>query len=208
MLKSAFLHLKSANFAILLFLSILTVSLRIIFLIKLVIILMMSAKWWFLKVKVFWNKDYDVRIPIHDVTNKILSRGSTYIIDVVMWPKLGNSSTSMKEVIITSILQGIDQKNHIFKKWSWFKFNNLGVAQGMALKLYTSVAKRLKLQFRKFLGLILTFVEVTGEKLVGGPLCPLPSWIGLRTYFSTINVSIYYCRILNIQELIVMGKFS
>ena len=29
------------------------------------------------------------------------------------------------------------------------------------------MAKRLKLKVRKFLGLILTFVEVTGEKLVG-----------------------------------------
>ena len=33
--------------------------------------------------------------------------------------------------------------------WSWFKFNNLGLALGMALKLYISVAKGLK---RKVLG--------------------------------------------------------
>ena len=36
----------------------------------------------------------------------------------------------------------------------------------MALKFYTSVAKELKLKVRKFLRLILKFVEVTGEKLV------------------------------------------
>ena len=42
----------------------------------------------------------------------------------------------------------------------------------MALKFYTSVAKRLKLKVRKSWGLILTFVEVTGEKLVGGPFWP------------------------------------
>ena len=42
----------------------------------------------------------------------------------------------------------------------------------MNLKFYTSVEKGLKLKARKFLGLILTFAEVTGEKLVGGgPLC-------------------------------------
>ena len=35
----------------------------------------------------------------------------------------------------------------------------------MALKLYTSVAKGLKLKVRKFQGLIPTSVEVTGEKL-------------------------------------------
>ena len=38
---------------------------------------------------------------------------------------------------------------------------------GMILKFYTSVAKRLGLKVRKFLGLSPTFVEVTGEKLVG-----------------------------------------
>ena len=48
------------------------------------------------------------------------------------------------------------------------KFNNLGLALGMALKFYTSVTKSLKLKVRKFQGPVLTFVEVTGEKLVGG----------------------------------------
>ena len=38
----------------------------------------------------------------------------------------------------------------------------------MDLKFYTSVAKVLKLKARKFLGLIPTFVEIKGEKLVGG----------------------------------------
>ena len=40
----------------------------------------------------------------HAVTNKILSRDSNYFVDVVMWPKFGNSSFFMREVIITSIL--------------------------------------------------------------------------------------------------------
>ena len=67
-----------------------------------------------LKVTVFWNKGYDVIIPVNDVTNKILSRDSNYIVDVFMWSKFGNSSISMKQVITTSILQGFDQKNSIF----------------------------------------------------------------------------------------------
>ena len=54
-----------------------------------------------LKTTVFRNKGYDVIIPVYDVTNKILLRDSNYIIDVVM---CGNSSVSMREVIITSIL--------------------------------------------------------------------------------------------------------
>ena len=57
-----------------------------------------------LKIKVFWNKDYDFVIYVHDVANKILSRDSNYIVDVVIWPKFGNSSISTREVIITSIL--------------------------------------------------------------------------------------------------------
>ena len=72
-----------------------------------VTILMMSAKMatpGLLKIKVFWNKGYDVIMPVHDATNKILWRDSNYNVDVVMWPKFGNSSSSMREVSITSIL--------------------------------------------------------------------------------------------------------
>ena len=57
-----------------------------------------------LKIKAFWKKGYDVKIFVDDVTNKILSRDSNYIVDVFMWPKFGNSSISMREVITTSIL--------------------------------------------------------------------------------------------------------
>ena len=57
-----------------------------------------------LKITVFWNNGYGVVIPVDDVTNKILSRDSSYIVDVFMWPKFGNSSISMREVIATSIL--------------------------------------------------------------------------------------------------------
>ena len=59
-----------------------------------------------LKIKIFWNKDYDVIIFVRDVTNKVLSNDKKYIVDVdmVMWPKFRNCSISMREVIITSIL--------------------------------------------------------------------------------------------------------
>ena len=145
---------------------------------------MMSAKMAtpsLLKITVFWNKIYDVIIPVDDVSNKILSHDSNYIVDVFMWPKFGNSSISMTEVIATSILWGFDQKNCFFEGWSWFRFNNLGLALGANLKFYTSVAVGLKLKVRKLGRPILTFVEVTGEKM-GGRLFALPSssWIGLR----------------------------
>ena len=103
---------------------------------------MMSAKLTtpgLLNIKVFWNKSYDVTTYVHNVTNQILSHDSNHV-DVVMWPKFGNSS----------------------------KFNNLGLALCTNLKLYTSVAKGLKQKVRKSWGLVPTFVEVTGEKLVGG----------------------------------------
>ena len=52
------------------------------------------------------------------------------------------------------------------------KFNNLGLALGTTLKLYTSVAKGLKLKVRKFWELNPTFVEATVEKLIGEGLSP------------------------------------
>ena len=72
-----------------------------------VAILMMSAKLATLgplKIKVFWNKGYDVIIYVYEVTNQILSRDSNCIVDVIMLPKFGNSSIHTREVIITSIL--------------------------------------------------------------------------------------------------------
>ena len=68
---------------------------------------MMSAKIatpGILKIIAFWNKGYDVIISVNDVTYKILLRDSNYIVDVFIWPKFGNCSISMREVITTSIL--------------------------------------------------------------------------------------------------------
>ena len=90
------------------FLILLTVfeSLKV-FLITVAAILMMSAKLatlGYLKTKVFWNKGYDIMIFVNYVTSKMLFLKSNYIVHVVMWPKFGNSSISMREIIITSIL--------------------------------------------------------------------------------------------------------
>ena len=45
-----------------------------------------------LKITVFWDKGYGVKISVDDVTNKILWHDSNYIVDVFMWPKFGNYS--------------------------------------------------------------------------------------------------------------------
>ena len=68
-----------------------------------------------------------------------------------------------------------------FEGWSWFKLNNLGLALGTNLKFCTSVA-------RNFWGPNLTFVEVTGEKLVGGA-----SWIGLSISYKFATSSPKKC---------------
>ena len=74
---------------------------------------MMSAKMAnldLLKIKGFLNKVCHLIISANDFTNKILLRDLNYIVDVVIWPKFGNSSFSMKEAMITLILQGSDKK--------------------------------------------------------------------------------------------------
>ena len=71
------------------------------------IILMMSAKLatpGLLEIRVFWKKGYDVITSVPDVTNKMLPCDSNYIVDMVMWLKFSNSSISMREVMIASIL--------------------------------------------------------------------------------------------------------
>ena len=65
--------------------------------------ILMSAKLatlGLLKIKVFWNEGSDVITFVQDVTNKVLSRDSNYIIDMVM---LAKYSLSMREVIMTLI---------------------------------------------------------------------------------------------------------
>ena len=103
----------------------------------------------------------------------------------------------MREVIIISILYGLDQKNR-FEGWSWFKFNNVRLALGMNLKFHTSVAKELKLKVRKFWELVLTNVEVTRENLVGilpspppPPSLPVPPILNRVKYIiHEINLAI------------------
>ena len=66
-----------------------------------VTILMMSAKITIpglQKIRVFWNKGYDIINFVYDVTNKTLSRELNHIIDGVMWPKFGNCSISMRKL--------------------------------------------------------------------------------------------------------------
>ena len=96
-----------------------------------------------------------------------------YIVNVVIWPKFGNSAISM-EVITISIYMDLTRKTDSSEEWSCSKSNNLGLVLGMALKICTSVEKGLKLKVRKFQGIIPMFGEVTGEKLARGLFFPIP----------------------------------
>ena len=49
-----------------------------------------------------------------------------------------------------------------------------GLTLSIALKFYASVAKGLKLKVKRYWGIIATFVEVTGETMVGGEFCAPP----------------------------------
>ena len=73
----------------------------------------------------------------------------------------------MEKLSQPQFYKDLTRKTVFFEGWSWFKFNNLGLALSISLKFYSSVAKELKLKVRKFWELILTFIEVTREKLVG-----------------------------------------
>ena len=144
--------------------------------VKILMILAKMATSALLKMKFFWNKCYYVIYSVCDVTNKFLLHDSNYIVDVVTWSKFGYSSIRIREVIITSILKGFDQKNRFFDRWSRFKFNNLGLALGTNLKFYTSLSKGLKLKNQKVLGanfyVCRSYREKTGR---GGAFwCPLP----------------------------------
>ena len=63
----------------------------------------------------------------------------------------------------------------------------------MNLKFYISVTKGLKLKVGKFLGLILTFVEVLGEKLVGGLFSPIMNRVNKRLQYTCFPISYDQC---------------
>ena len=61
------------------------------------------------------------------------------------------SGIFMRAVIITQILYGFDQKNRFFEARSWFKFNNLRLVLGKALKFLHQYGKKFKTKIQKVL---------------------------------------------------------
>ena len=122
-----------------------------------------------LKIKVFWNKGYNAIVFVDDVTNKILAVESNYFVDVIMWPKIGNSSISMREIIITSVLQKTIKKT-IFLRCALGLVQEFGTGTRYGLEILRQFDK---LKVRKVWRLIPTFAEVRGEKLVERSFLPL-----------------------------------
>ena len=53
-------------------------------------------------------------ISAHDITNKILSSDSNYIVNVVVPPKFGNSNVSTREVFIALFVLRFNQEKTTF----------------------------------------------------------------------------------------------
>ena len=127
---SKFIYIKKyrykLHFSILAFFESLKVCL-----INLVIILMMQAKVTTLglpKITVFWSKGYEVIISVNNVTNKILSHDSNYVVDVFMWPTFGNCSVSMRKQ--PQFYKDLSRKTAFFEGSSSFNVNNLRLVLG------------------------------------------------------------------------------
>ena len=146
-----------------------------------------------LEITLLWSKGYDVIIPTDDVTNKILSSDSNYMVEMFIWPKFGNSSISMRKVNTTLVLLGFWPEKLLFLRGG-LRSSYIFWYQGANLKFHTSVEKLLKLKVRGFWGQIPTFPEDTGQKLAGrGPFGhPLPLLILNRVSFKLFPAWQYF----------------
>ena len=98
------------------------------------------------------------------------------------------------------------KKNAFFEGWSRFGLNNLRLALSMNLKFYTSVAKGLKLQVRKFSYVCRSYKGKTGSGVL---FAHPPHWIGLRGYiFNIWGAWLSKLKIWNILLPFCMGKIS
>ena len=90
---------------------------------------MMSAKMatpGLLKIMVFWNKGYDIIISVDDVTNKILSRDSNYIVCssgqslvtvAFLWEKLSQPQLYKDLTRKTAFLRGGHGSSSVIRDW-------------------------------------------------------------------------------------------
>lgn len=80
-------------------------------LINIMAVLMISRPLWR---KIFESKGYEVIISFNDFTKKLSSCDSDHTVDVVIWPKLGNSNFFTRELLF---YQNFPEKNDFFEEW-------------------------------------------------------------------------------------------
>ena len=152
-----------------------------------VTVLMMSAKMatpGLFKLKVFWKKGYNV-------TNKFLLCDLNYIVNVVMRLKLGNSNTFMREVIITSMLWGLSQKNPSFWGVVWVQVQWFETGTTYGLEILNQCLKRVKTKSQKVLWANSYICTSYKRKTGRGPFLAHPSWNRVKGTLMQIWKSAY-----------------
>ena len=86
-----------------------------------------------------------------------------HVIQIIlyMWPceeSLVSLACLLEKLSQPQFSKDLTRKNNLFQRWSWLKFNNLGLALDIALQFDAIVAKVSKLKVRKIFGLISTFL--------------------------------------------------
>ena len=135
-------------------------------LINMVTIWLKMATLVLLKIKVFPSKDCDIIVFVDDVINRILSRDSDYVVDVVIWPNFGYYHFNERSCHNLNFMR-IWPKISLFWGVALFERQLCGTGIRYSLKSLRQFRKRVKLKVRKCGGLIRTFVEITGEILLG-----------------------------------------
>ena len=105
-----------------------------------------------LRIKVFWDKVYDVRI-----FSKMPPTKFYHVIQIILQMWSCNQSLVTLGLLWEKFSQpqfykDLTTKTLFFEGWSWFKFHNLGMALGIALKFCISVAKGSTLNSKGFWG--------------------------------------------------------
>ena len=150
-------------------------------------ILMMSATLAtlsFLKIKVIWNKGYDVIISAQDAVNVILSRESNYICRCHLNKVWLTLALLWKKLLWPQFYKDVTRKSNFC-----FKFNSLRLALGMALKFYTILAKGLKLKVKVFGAnsyFRRSYWGKTGRR--GTVLTPIPERVKIKQHFAFLSL--------------------
>ena len=104
-----------------------------------------------LKIKVFPSKDCDIIVFVHDVINRILSRDSDYVADVVIWPNFGYYHFNERSCHNLNFMR-IWPKISLFWGVALFEGQLCGTGIRYSLKSLRQFGKRVKTKSQKVRG--------------------------------------------------------